>query len=309
MSHGLPVTPIYSPKKPRSSIITPGDTVRLGFLFRGPDGQPVDTDTLPLVSIIQPSGTVIGPTSSGVQRISTGEYIFDFQVDIAPTIGVYRDSWEGYIDGFRVLGEGTFQVNTSQAPAVNTDGYQHLGDDPGFHYSQTAICNINTILKALKRRLKSSGTVRSCDEHGNVVYKDCDIFSTDELVTFIAQSLTMFNQIPHFTMFTFDDTPVIELFFDIFVQGALYLALGAQALIERGREFQISDNGIGFTPPTMSEILNTQYAKEMDNWYDKAKLLKASMPPSPIMLGTLSFTSGASPQVRRLRHLRERRWY
>jgi hypothetical protein len=292
---------------PRSQIIQPSDTVLLRARFTGPDGLEVDLDLFPTVTVIQPSGGVaVGPTSTGVMRIGVGEYQFEYSVGLFPPIGVWRDVWRGTIGGWEVFGEFTFQVNTTQLPAINTDGYRHLGDDPGFNFSQTAICNINNLLKSLRHRLKSRGKARRTDEYGNPIYKDCDIFTVDELVAFLCQALSMFNEIPHFTMFTWEDTPIIEQFHDVLVQGGLYLALGAQALIERGREFQIQDNGIGFTPPTISELLNTQYQKEMDSWYDKVKLIKHNMKPSPLGLGTLSFVGGASPQFRRLRHLRER---
>ncbi len=294
-------------KVPRSEIVQPSDTVALRARFIGPDGLETDLDLFPSVTVIQPSGGVaVGPTSTGVTRIGIGEYQFDYSVGLHPPIGTWRDVWKGTIGGFDVIGEFTFTVFTTQLPAINTDSFKHLGDDPGFNFSQTAICNINNLLKSLKHRLKSHGKARRTDEYGNPIYKDCDIFTVDELVAFLCQALSMFNEIPHFTMFTWEDTPIIEQFHDILTQGGLYLALGAQALIERGREFQIQDNGIGFTPPTISELLNTQYQKEMDAWYDKCKTIKRSMCPSPLGLGTLSFVAGASPQVRRLRHLRQR---
>lgn len=305
----MATNPVFSNTKPRSLVILPGETVRLGFLFRGADGQPYDTDVFPFVTIIDTQGNVvIGPTSQGVFKTEIGEYWFDFTLDLNPGFGVWRDVWDGVIDGIPVHGEGTFQINNTQLPATNSDGFTHLGDEVGFCYSQNAICNINKLLKALKRRLKSSGMSSSCDEFGNIVYKPCDIFSTDELVTFLADALTGFNEIPTFTMFTFDDTEIISLYFDVLVQGALYRALAAQALIERGREFSISDNGLGFNPPSVSELLNTQYQKEMDNWYDKVKIIKANMRPSPIGLGGMH-AMGTSPQFRRLRHLRARRIY
>lgn len=305
----MTINPVFSNTKPRSLVIFPGETARLGFLFRGQDGQPKDTDVFPSVSIIDTQGLVtIAPTSQGVFRTGVGEYWFDFILDLNPGFGVWRDVWEGVIDGIPLRGEGTFQVNNTQLPATNTDGFSHLGDDPGFCYSQTAICNINKLLKALKKRLKSSGMRASCDEFGNITYQACDIFSTDELVTFLADSLSGFNEIPMFTMFTFDDSEMISLFFEVLVQGALYKALAAQSLIEKGAEFTVSDNGLGFTPPSVSELLNTQYQKEMDNWYDKVKLLKMNMRASPLGLGGLRIM-GASPQVRRLRHLRERQIY
>ena len=292
---------------PRSEIVQPSDTVSLMARFTGPDGAEIDLDLLPSVTIIQPSGGVaIGPTSVGVMRIGVGEYAFSYSVGLYPPIGVWRDVWRGTISGFEVIGEFNFQVNTTQLPAINTDGLKHLGDDSGYNFTQTAICNINNLMKSLRMRLKNSGKVRTTDEFGNIAYRDCAVFGVDELTAFLCQSLSMFNEIPHFTYFTWEDTPIIEQFHDILVQGGLYLALGAQALIERGREFQIQDNGVGFTPPTISELLNTQYQKEMDDWFKKVDLIKKSMKPSPLGLGTLTFTGGASPQFRRLRHLRAR---
>lgn len=291
---------------PRSEIIQPNDTVALAAKF-AVDSSPVDLDSFPQVTVVQPSGGVaVGPTSAGVMRIAVGTYQFNYCVGLYPPVGTWRDLWQGVYQGFNLIGEYTFTVFNSQLPGINTDGQHKLGDDPGYNFSQTAICNINNILKSLRARLKNRGFARRTDEFGNPIYKMCDVYTVDELVAFVCQSLTMFNEVPHFTLFTWDDTPIIEQFHDILVQGALYLALAAQALIERGREFQVNDNGIGFHPPTVSELLATQYQKEIDNWYDKCKLIKHNMKPSPLGLGTLSFVGGASPQIRRLRHLRER---
>lgn len=294
---------------PRSSIIQPNDTVALAATFSA-DGVPVDLDSFPMVTVIQSSGGVaVGPTSMGVMRIDTGKYQFNYCVGLYPPVGTWRDVWQGVYQGYALIGEYTFTTFNSQLPGINTDGQMKLGDDPGFNFSQVAICNINNVVKSLRARLKSHGKARRLDENGNPIYKDCDVFTVDELVSFVCQSLTEFNEIPHFTLFTWEDSPIIEQFHGILVQGALYLALGAQALIERGREFQISDNGIGFTPPTISELLNSQYAKEMDAWKEKCSVIKKNMAPSPLGLGTLSFSSGVSPQVKRLRTLRARQIY
>lgn len=291
----------------RSQIIMPGDTARLRVRFNGPDGNPADTDVVPSITIVGPGGGVaVGPTSAGVFREAVGVYGFDFDLGLMPEIGVWRDIWQGVMSGFAVFSEFTFQVNTTQLPAINSDGYKHLGDDPGFNYSQNAICNINNLLKTLRARLKSSGKHKTTDEFGNVIFVDCDIYSTDLLVTFLANALTEFNEIPHFTFFSMEDTNIIEQFHAVLVQGATLMALSSQALIERGREFQITDNGIGFSPPTISEMLSTQWNTELSNWWDKLTLIKKNMKPAPIALGTLSVTAGASPQVRRLRFLRSR---
>lgn len=293
----------------RSETIHQTDTVILRAQFRGPNGLSVDLDAFPQISIVQPSGNVmLGPTSLGVSHVDTGLYEYDFQVGINASGGVWNDVWTGTLNGITVQATFSFIVSNTDLQAVNTDGYVALGDDPGFNYSQIAIRNINKILKALKARLNSSGKSRARDQYGNVVYVDCDIFSTDMLVTFIATSLTNFNQIPHFTMFTFDDTQFVEQFMDVLMQGALLMALSSKALIERGREFQISDNGINFTPPTVSEMLSTQWSAELTNHTEKVKMIKASMKSFPLGLGTLSIsTSGTRNSViSQLRHRRAR---
>jgi hypothetical protein len=127
------------------------------------------------------------------------------------------------------------------------------------------------------------------------------------LVSFLVNSLSDFNQIPFFTFFTYEDTPIIDQFHDILVEGATLMGLASQALIERGREYVINDNGVSFTPPTMSEMLMTQYNSLLTNYYDKIKFIKASMRPNPLGLGVFGVTSSISPSFARLRHLRSRR--
>ena len=291
----------------RSENVQHTDTVRLRAQFRGPDGTPADLDMFPQIAIVQPSGNVaLGPTSAGVARINTGLYEYDYTVGINDSIGMWNDVWSGTLAGFTVQATFTFLVIDTNIPAVNSDGYIHLGDDPGFNYSQTAIMNINKIMKSLKARLNSSGMAKGKDKYGNVTYFNCDIFSIDILTTFIADTLTEFNEIPHFTEFTFDDVEFVKQFQNILMQGALLKALASKALIERGREFTISDNGINFTPPTVSEMLSTQHAAEMANYDKKLTQIKANMKPSPMGLGSLTITVARNPIISQLRHRRAR---
>jgi hypothetical protein len=291
----------------RSETVQHTDTVKLLAQFKGPDTLPVDLDSFPQVAIVQPSGNVaIGPTSAGVAHIKTGLYEYDYNVGINDSIGVWNDVWSGTLNGFTIQATFSFVVEDTNLPAVNSDGYVHLGDDPGFNYSQTAIMNINKILKSLKARLNSSGKAKAKDKFGNVIFIDCDIFSVDMLVTFIADTLSEFNEIPHFTMFTFDDVEFVKQFENILMQGALLKALASKALIERGREFVISDNGINFTPPTVSEMLNTQFSAELANYMEKLKQIKANMKPSPMGMGMLTISAARNPVIGAFRHRRAR---
>lgn len=295
----------------QGEIVGHTETVQLRVVFRDMTGNPADLPVFPQVTIIQPSGNVaIGPTSAGVYHLNTGIYGFDYAVGINSSIGVWTDLWRGSYDGYFIMTtELNFVVQDTQLPAINSDGYEHLGDDPGFEYSQVAIRNINKLLKTLKARLNSAGKAKSVDQFGNDIYVDCDIYSVDVLVTFLANSLTLFNEVPYFTFFTFDDTNIIDQFHDIIVQGGTLMALSSKALIERGREFQISDNGVQFTPPTVSELLSTEWQSELANHTEKIKMIKNNMRPSPHGLGTLTISTSRSPAIARLRHLRERQLF
>jgi hypothetical protein len=303
----MPILP-YVPIKARGELLELTDQVNLTVQFRDQFGNPVNTDTFPTISIIQPSGLVmLPPTSTGVTNVGTGQYSFIWQIPIDGPFGVYNDMWIGIINGFKVEATFSFVVSHTDQPGINSDGYIHLGDDPGFNFSQNAIFNINKVIKMMKARLNSSGKSKSVDSNGNVIYVDCDIFSVDMLTTFAIMSLNKFNSTPYFTYFTFEDTDFFTIFCEVIADGAVIFAMASQALIERGREFQITDTGINFNPPTVSELLNTEYNTTLQNWWEQLKYIKNSMRPGPSGLGVFSMTNGVSPQVRRLRHLRARR--
>jgi len=294
--------------KGRGQLLDVTDQVNLTIQFKDAMGNPINTDSFPTISIVQPSGLVaIYPTSAGVQQIGTGNYVFTYTIPIDGPYGVFNDIWVGYINGFRVETTFSFVVTHTQIPAINTDGYVHLGDDPGFRYSQCALINVNKLIKSLKARLNSSGKAKSSDAYGNTIYVDCDIFSIDMLTTFLATALWDFNQVPYFTYFTFDEDFFVDQFGEILVEGATLYALASQALIERGREFQLTDNGLNFNPPTVSELLQTQYSTLLSHYWEKLKYIKNSLRPAPRGLGVFSMNSAINPAFARLRHLRARR--
>ena len=296
--------------KARGELLDVTDQVNLTVQFKDAMGNPINTDSFPTISIIQPSGLVaIAPTSAGVQQIATGKYQFTFTIPYNGPYGVFNYVWVGYINGYRVETTFNFVVTHTQVPSINSDGYVHLGDDPGFNYSQCALININKLIKSLKARLNSSGKAKSEDAYGNVAYVDCDIFSVDNLATFLATALWDFNQVPYFTFFKFDEDDFVDQFGEILVEGATLYALASIALIERGREFQLTDNGLNFNPPTVSELLQTQYSTLLSHYWEKLKYIKNSLRPGPRGLGVYSMNSAVNPAFARLRHLRARRLY
>lgn len=294
----------------RGQIATIGDTIQLRTVFRDPStGVPIDLDYFPQISIQEPSGNVIfGWSSTGVYRLETGVYGYDFDVGSTPSLGVWDDYWQGQSGSNTLFNSHNFVVHQTQAPRLNSDGYVALGDEVPFDFSQNAIKNINKLIAILKARLNSSGKALIKDESGNEQLVDCDIYTIPQLVLFLIAGLDAFNMIPHFTEYTWEDTEFFQVFGEIIVRFALIYALASKALIERGREFQINDNGVSFQPPGVSDVLMTQYSSEYQHWESDVRLIKQNMKPGPLGLGTLR-PLAASPQFMRLRHLRERRIY
>lgn len=298
--------------KTRGQTISRTEGVSLISKFRDTSGNLADLPTFPKISIVQPSGNVLlSPTSVGVYRTDVGTYGYDLVTGINQAVGVYTDIWTGSYDGYTILtNELNFVIYDSNLPQVNAiDGYNNyyaLGDDPGFDYSQEAIMNINRCLKLLKARLNSMGKKLAFDQYGNEYYADCDIYDIPTLVYFLEDSLSLFNDIPTFTNFSWNDTDIINQFKSIIVQGATLIALSSKALIEKGREFQVTDDGISFNPPSVADMLNSQFGTELSNHMERLKMVKANMRPAPLGKGILSISTSRAPAITRLRHFRSR---
>ena|SRR5574339_491455 len=137
--------------------------------------------------------------------------------------------------------------------------------------------NLLKLITMMKARLRSEGKRKAHNRWGladEVTYVDVDIYTTEMLMTFLEMSLCDFNMVPHFTFYTFEDSKIINQFASLIVEGAVVYALGSQALLERGREFATTDNGVTFEPPTVSELLQTQYSQLYATHYEKLKYIK-----------------------------------
>ena len=138
--------------------------------------------------------------------------------------------------------------------------------------------NINKLLKSLKFRLNSHGKTKSTDQLGNTLYVKADIFSKESLIDFLYLSLSEFNMVPKFTLFSFEDDKFVQTFSSILVEGAMVTALAAKALTERGREFKyIQSDGLTVEPPSVSDMLQTQYSIMLSDHFEKLKLIKSAI--------------------------------
>lgn len=123
--------------------------------------------------------------------------------------------------------------------------------------------NIKYLVELLKDRLGDSSNTA--------------IYSNKCLENFLNLSLSEFNQTPIFTNYSFNNDIIVNMFSEVLIEGATLYALASQALLERGREFVITDNNISLTPPNISDMLNTQYCELLKYHFEKLKLIKSNI--------------------------------
>lgn len=288
--------------KIRTEIIGTGDEVQLKAQFLDDFANPMDLDAFPQVQLANQQGVYMAYTSAGVYKISTGLYAYNFTTPINGPVGVWIDTWSGMSGLENLVNSFNFIVSNTDLGQPHIDGYEQLGDLPTSELSATAIHNLNILIRMLGLRLKNYGRRETKDAFGNTVYENCNIFDTEELKTFLCISLAEFNNTPHFTRFTFESQIVLD-FRDIIVEGAYIMALASQALIEKGKEFTITDNGLSYQPPNISDFLNSQMSSLLGPYKEKLAKIKHNMKPGPSGLGTLTIRTTA-PQMLRLRHKR-----
>ena len=290
-----------------------GEEVELSIQYFGPDGLELDADSTPEIEIKDTDDNVVlASTSDDVEREGVGLYVYTFEVDSDADKGLWTDTWSASVDGVNLSSEFKFLVVDE---ASSTAGTVTLGDDVDFDFSDEEIEGVNVLLKYLKARLRSEGQKPTRDEfgafitdgYGELVMEDCPVFTDEILVCFLCQALSEFNMIPFFTAYLFSDTVIKTLFSSALVEGAYIVALASQALIEKGRDFQITDGGISYQPPQLGDFLQSHYQNWMTSYRERLKFMKGSIRPGPSGFGTYTNLSSGAPAFVRLRHLRARR--
>ncbi|MFA5049004.1 MAG: hypothetical protein WC516_08325 [Patescibacteria group bacterium] len=282
-----------------------GQTIALEIEIRDVMGNDIDPDAIPNVSIIDSHNSVIRPLSPiNVSKLSIGKYRFNYTTSPLASLGIWIDRWQVVVSGETTNVDLSFNVLDHTA-AISYAGAQ-IGDNPNVSYSEDEIIGINMLLAILKARLKNNLQVETIDAYGNIEYVDCNVFTNDELVWFLNCSLQEFNQTPHFTDFHFSNEVIYNRYCHVIVEGACILAWAAQMLIEAGREFTITDNGITMNPPPLSTTLNNEMSQFLNAHRENLKFIKGCIKPSPVGFGSFRVLA-SNPSWMRLRHLRERR--
>jgi hypothetical protein len=292
--------------------VNQGEVIRLLIQYQDQSGNFVDPSTFPTITIINPQNVtiLIANETSGIGRIDTGLFFYDYTVSSTAIFGIWHDVWSVNVNGVPLNTTLDFIVNEPTSPIVAQAG-QEL--DPKL--SATATKNVLDLMKLLRARLGSDGTRRKRDKfekyildaNGNFILEPCNVFSTEELYIFLKASLAEFNSIPHFTSFTFDDVQFVNTFNHELTEGAFILALAKQGLMEKGREFQMTDDGLSYQPPLIADYIKGYLSDFMTSYRERVKFIKCQMKPDPVGFSSYpGFGGGANPALRRLRFLRQR---
>lgn len=289
------------------------ETIRLLIQYYDQAGNVVDPSIYPSVSIINPANIIVinAGTTTGVNRQDTGLFYYDFVVPINAILGRWQDIWTTNINNSSFNTILNFTVNETTNPVTASAGQEI---DP--QLASSGVSNVLLLMKLLRTRLGSDGVRRKRDQFGRYILdsagqyilEPCNVFTTDELYTFLKASLAEFNSIPHFTMFTYNDVNFVRTFQHELTEGAFILAMALQGLREKGREFQMTDDGLSYQPPAIADYLKGYLSDFMTSYRERLKTIKCQFKPGPIGFGTVYSLAGGgvSPAFVRLRHLRAR---
>ncbi len=166
----------------------------------------------------------------------------------------------------------------------------------GISFEDSCVTPIGKRGQCIKDRAVAMTRVRLKD-----IVPECWAFCEDEIDMFLETSLSDFNAWPTFTSFTWDTVPTN--FLGVLVLGAQVFSLFAQGLLESGREFTITDNGISFTPPQISGYMQSTASTLLAHYTELRETIKRNIKPQPNAIGTFRVLS-LLPTLARLRHLR-----
>lgn len=294
-----------------------GQLVKLQVQYFDVNGEAVDPDEIPTVRIVDSDGTeILDFTDDDVYKIKTGLYQIEYEVPTDGETGTWTDTWRSLFGGQTLDTTFTFtsvDASTGIEPTTGPGKIQ-LGDDVVFNFTDEEIYGINIMLKFLKARLKSDGTKPMRDQfgafvrdgYGEIMTEECNVFDNDILIGFLCMSLSEFNMTPFFTAYTFADQTIQTLFAQIIVEGAGIYALAAQSIIEKGRDFSLSDQGISYQPPALGDFLASHYSTWLTSYRERLKYIKNSIRPGVQGFG-VGIASTTNTNLLRTRHLRARR--
>lgn len=294
------------PKKDDNNLrMERGDSVIFEFTATDPKtGESVDLTNVVLAKYSVKRKVVQGQDNSALvfQKISSrpGEITIEATaglvfVELLPTDTVGIDPGEYRYDLQLTFNDGRILTLVNDHLQIVEDitlegtpagqQYDPVITSKGQYFKRTALRMLRVMLKDFK------------------LAPNIQAFGDEELNVFLEVSISDFNAQPMFT--AFDWNSMENRWLGVICRGAFVMALFAQGLLEQGREFTITDNGISFTPPGLGAFMQTTASSILAQYQKEKEDIKGNMKPAPHYLGTFR-TLSINPSWIRLRHMRER---
>jgi len=99
------------------------------------------------------------------------------------------------------------------------------------------------------------------------------IFSENEVASFMKLALLEVSALfsHNYSFENLNEYAGIE---GLVIDYAVIVALASKALIEKGREFAVVDNGVAFACPEISNLIMEQYRTEYAHFMEKIRIIK-----------------------------------
>ena len=100
----------------------------------------------------------------------------------------------------------------------------------------------------------------------NNQYEDVKVFGDNDVAKALVMAVSDLRQ--NGACWLIDYPPMLYEHAGILVLGASQYLLGGHTLLEAGRAFVVSDNGVSFNPPPLAETLKEVYLKQAQMYSD-----------------------------------------
>lgn len=268
------------------------------YVFTDPDGARTDWYRTAFISTFTGIQGELTPPTQGIDLDdNTG----------LPLNSFYNFDGATFADGYGFDGQFDIPATGGSRTNRNPDGYgtkgywDGVGGQPNSGIELLCTRPLTPRGECYKNKAVAMTRVMLKDIDPN-----CWAFQEDEIDMFLEASLADFNAEPTFTNFNWHDLE--DRWLHIIALGAAVMGLYAQGLVEVGREFVITDNGISFQPPAISGYIQSTASQLLAHYDQLKQRIKGNMKPRPQGVG-MFIPLAIHPAFIRLRHLRERRLF
>lgn len=134
--------------------------------------------------------------------------------------------------------------------------------------------SLTALTELVQFRIAAVSKQQIIEPNGNVKIVEASIFEPEDVQRALNLSLSAFNMSPPVTYLKFTDEENMDQLSDLLVTYAAHLLLTNKALVEKGREYSVKDNGIEYEAPQLGNFLLGTSDNLYRYWYERVRVLK-----------------------------------